>query len=193
MKSSTAYKYSNVSLPSNSVCHGHLPLCLFSMNPESRTLTPNFHCLSSKCFAFLSWRFHALSSTCSTKIKSKSVTFPPPMPYFFTSLFLHTDLHFPLSAGNSDKKCAPPWAFIFFPWVPAPLVPGSAHSQIQGSTFCPTTPQHFSLHHSLGIWRFCKINSPVTSSWLIPPRAPNKPHDVPAHTPLFIKAQRPCF
>lgn len=115
MKSSSAYKYSNVSLPSNSVCHGHLPLCLFSMNPESRTLTPNFHCLSSKCFAFLSWRFHALSSTCSTKIKSKSMTFPPPMPYFFTSLFLHTDLHLPLSAGNSDKKMCPSLGFHFFP------------------------------------------------------------------------------
>lgn len=95
-------------------------LCLFSINLESRTLAPNFHCLSSKCFTFLSWPFHSLSSAYSTETKPKSMTFPPPVPYSFISLFLHTGLNFPLSETSGQetqtkKPCLSPWAFIYPP------------------------------------------------------------------------------
>lgn len=94
MKDSTVYKYAYVSLPSNFVRYGHLSLCLFSTNLESRTLAPNFHCLSSKCFTFLLWPFHSLSPTYSTETEPKSKftsvseisSSSPPFLYFYSGL-----------------------------------------------------------------------------------------------------------
>lgn len=92
MKDSNAYKYTYISLPSNFVCYGHLSLCT---NLESRTLTPNFHCFSSKCFTFLLWPFHSLSSTYSTETEPKSKftsvseisSSSSPFLYFYSGFF----------------------------------------------------------------------------------------------------------
>lgn len=150
-------------------------LCLFSINLEPRTLTPHFHCLSSKCFTFLSWPFHALSSTYSTKIKSKSMIFPPPVPYFFIFLFLHADLHLPLrhQCRELRQKSVPLPGLPFFS-------PGYQVLLSQAQPICRSKdPLSVPPHHSTSAsttalvsavsepgGRCCKINSPITCLFL---------------------------
>lgn len=75
-------------------------------------------------------------------------------------------------------------------WVPAPLVPSSAHLQIQGSTFCPTTPQALQPPPQPRYLKFLSKEGDAVksthqshaSSWLTSPRAPNKPHHAQTHT-----------
>lgn len=121
-------------------------LCLFSINLESRTLAPNFHCLSSKCFTFLSWPFHSLSSAYSTEAKSKSMEFPPPVPYFFISLFLHTGLNFPLSETSVQETQTKKTGSL----------PGLSFIPLDTSSSCPKLSPfadpgiHFLSHHTTG-------------------------------------------